>query len=117
MRNLVQFVVVAVTVVTLTLGAAVGVSAQSGTFGSSHASTTVATLADHLGLGFLHGANGGGSNNEQGNNGQGNNGQGNNGHGDNGQGNNGKHCGQDEHHTIGTPGRENHPCPDKGRGH
>jgi hypothetical protein len=113
MRSLVQFVVVAVTVVTLTLGAAVGVSAHSGTFGSSHASTTVVTLADHLGLGFLHGAEGGGSNNGQGNN----NGHGDNGHGDNGEGNNGRHCGQDEHHKNGTPGRENHPCPDKGRGH
>jgi hypothetical protein len=104
MRNLVQFVVVAVTVVTLTLGAAVGVSAHSGTFGSSHGSTTVAALTEHFGLGFLHGAEGGGSNNGQGNN---------------GQGDNGKHCGQDDndHHDNGTPGRENHPCPDKGRGH
>ncbi len=110
MRNLVQFVVVAVTVVTLTLGAAIGVSANSGTFGSSHGSTTVAALADHLGLGFLHGDNSGGSNNGQGNN---------NGHGNNGQGDNGKHCGQNDndHHVNGTPGRENHPCPDKGRGH
>jgi hypothetical protein len=113
MRNLVQFVVVAVTVVTLTLGAAIGVSANSGTFGTSHGSTTVAALADHLGLGFLHGDNSGGSNNGQGNN----NGHGNNGQGDNGQGNNGRHCGQDEHHGNGTPDKENHPCPDKGRGH
>lgn len=109
MRNLVQFLVVAVTVVTLTLTAAVGVSAHSGTFGSSHGSTTVATLTDHFGLGFLHGAEGEGSNN----------GQGNNGHGDNGHGDNGKHCGQNDndHHDNGTPDKENHPCPDKGRGH
>jgi hypothetical protein len=104
MRNLVQFVVVAVTVVTLTLGAAIGVSAHSGTFGSSHGSTTVAALTDHFGLGFLHGLEGEGSNNGQGNN---------------GQGDNGKHCGQNDndHHVNGTPGRENRPCPDKGRGH
>jgi hypothetical protein len=55
MRNLAQFAVVAVTVVTLTLVAAVGVSAGSGKLGSPHA-TTVSILTGHSELGFLNSA-------------------------------------------------------------
>lgn len=89
MRSLVQFAVVAVTVVTLMLGAAVGASAHSGTFGSSHA-TTVSVLNNHFDLGFLREKSGSGD-----------------GSGDN----NGKECNRDnEHHEHSTPSRKHHPC-------
>ena len=44
MRGLLRFVVIAFTLITVMLVAAVGVSAGSGTFGSSHAAKTVVHL-------------------------------------------------------------------------
>jgi hypothetical protein len=93
MRGLVQFAVVAVTVVTLMLGAAVGASAHSGTFGSSHG-TTVSVLNNHFDFGFLREKSGGGE-------GSGDK------HGDGCNENN-------DHHDHSTPGHKHHPCGNKG---
>lgn len=98
MRSLVQFGVVAVTLVTLTLAAAVGVSAHSGTFGSQHA-TSVSIFNSHFDLRFLREGGGG------------NDGEGSNGHGGHCDGNN---EGNNEHHDHGTPGHKHHPCGNKG---
>ena len=95
MRGLAHFAVVAVTVLTLMLGAAVAVSAHSGTFGSSHGTSTVSILDNHIDFSFLKGKQSG-------------DGQGSNGHqGDGCDGNN-------DHHDHGTPGHKHHPCGNKG---
>ena len=92
MRNVARFAVVAITVVTLTLVAAVGVSAGSGKLGNPHA-TTVSILTGHSELGFLKDAAKFVTNNGL-----------------------DKEVGQchppKKHHKHGTPGHKNHPCGD-----
>jgi hypothetical protein len=93
MRGVLRLFVVAITIVTLTLAAAVGVSARSGTFGSSHAVTS-SVVTGQFESGFLNDAarflssNGGD-----------------------------KETGQchppKKTHENGTPGHKNHPCGDK----
>ena len=92
MRGLAHFAVVAVTVLTLMLGAAVGVSAHSGTFGSSHGTSTVSILDNHIDFSFLKEKQSG-------------DGQGNDGHG--------QECGQKGHHEDATSGHDDHDCGDK----
>lgn len=97
MRNLAQLAVVAVTVVSLTIVAAVGVSASSGKLGNPHA-TTVSVLAGHSDLGFLNDAFRLISANRQDNNRE-----------DNKDGSGRCHPPK-KHHKNGTPGHKNHPC-------
>lgn len=97
MRSLINFAVVAVTVLTLMLGAAIGVSAKSGTFGTSHGSTSVSILNNHIDFGFLR---------EKSGDGQGNNKD---------KDKHGEGCkGDNEHHEHGTPSHKHHPCGNKG---
>lgn len=100
MRSLSRVLVIGLTVATLTLAAAVGVSAGSGTFGSSHAAATVTHLVTgNVDLGFLH------QSVSQGVSATANHGQ-------------DKEKGQchepKKHHHHGTPGHKNHPCGDGG---
>lgn len=90
MHALIRFVVIAFTVVTLSLTAAVGVAAASGTFGASLSAPNVgAIFSGHIDLGFL--SNFGGIFSNQ-----------------------GQHTGQchppKKVHKHGTPGHKNHPC-------
>jgi hypothetical protein len=94
MRSLVKFAVVVVTLLTLTLVAAVGVSASSGKLGNPHANTA-SILSGHSEFGFLNEAakfvENNGKDKEVG------------------------LChppGLEKHHHA-TPGHKNHPCGDK----
>ena len=103
MRSLLQLVVVAFTVVTLTLVAAVGVSAGSGKFGGSHGSDSVVALTSHFDLGSFH--IGSSEKSTKGND--------NKGEGD--KGDKGKECKPPKkHHEHGTPGHKHHPCGETG---
>jgi hypothetical protein len=100
MRNLVQLAVVVITLLTLMLVSAVGVSASSGKLGAAPA-TTASILTGHSDFGFLKDA-------------------GNFLKGEldkiEGRGNEGRECKPPKKdHEDGTPGHENHPCGDKGR--
>jgi hypothetical protein len=105
MRKLVQVAVVVVTLVTLTLVAAVGVSAGASKLGTPHA-TTSSILTGHTDLGFLKDAadslnsgldklKGLGKDNDN----------------DNDK-NVGCHPPKNSHGNV-TPGHDNHPCGDK----
>jgi hypothetical protein len=94
MHSLIRIVVIGFTVVTLMLAAAVGVSAASGSFGTSNGSSAVSALfGGHLDFGaFLNDLNTTLSNGLD------------------------KEVGQchppKKHHKHGTPGHKNHPCGD-----
>jgi hypothetical protein len=94
MRSLIRLAVVVVSILTLTLVAAVGVSAGAGKMGNAQA-TTASILTGHSELGFLKDA----ANKVLSNNAKDK---------DSGE------CKEPKKtHEDGTPGHEHHPCKDK----
>ena len=102
MRGLIRVLVIALTVVTLTLGGTVAASAHAGTFGSQRAGTDI--LAGHIELVVLHHDSAGTSKNAKDNtkdNGD-----------NNGEGNDRRDCREKDkkHHPKVTKGHKHHPC-------
>ena len=100
MRGLVRLFVVAFTVVTLTVVAAVGVSASSGKFGTSHGADKIAALvSEHLGSFHFDSNSRDTSKNSD----------------KNKQGDKDKDkdkCKEKDHDDDATPGHKHHPCDD-----